>query len=98
MPAYVVGITKEVWDPAGFEVYRTRLADNVVRHHGRLVAVASGSHIERLDGEREAVTIVMLEFDDVEAAKAWYGAEDYQPLKKLRQRSARVEILLVNGF
>ena len=97
MPAYVVGITHSVSDPAGFEEYRTRLVDNVTRHNGRLVTVASGDQLERLDGEQEAITIVMLEFEDVESAKAWYEAEDYEPLKHLRQRSAQVEILLVNA-
>ena len=46
----------------------------------------------------EALFVDILEFPSVEAAKAWHGDPDYQPLIELRWTGSTAEALLVSGM
>lgn len=41
---------------------------------------------------------MLLEFPNMERAKSWYSSEDYRELKALRQRSAKANMVLVEGI
>jgi uncharacterized protein (DUF1330 family) len=41
---------------------------------------------------------VVLEFPTMERARAWWSSPEYAEAKALRQRSARTEMLLVEGL
>jgi len=41
---------------------------------------------------------VILEFPSVERAKAWWNSPEYQPLRAIRQRASRGDLLLVEGL
>jgi uncharacterized protein (DUF1330 family) len=38
-----------------------------------------------------------MEFPDVESARAWYEAPEYQPLKAIRHRAVRDNAVLIAG-
>jgi uncharacterized protein (DUF1330 family) len=39
----------------------------------------------------------MLEFEDLDAAKRWYGSDAYQEAKKLRDGAAHLRVVAVQG-
>jgi uncharacterized protein (DUF1330 family) len=41
---------------------------------------------------------LILEFPDLEAAKAWYASESYQQAKALREGAARLNMVAVEGI
>jgi uncharacterized protein (DUF1330 family) len=41
--------------------------------------------------------LVLVEFPSREAALAWFGSEEYRPLRELRLRAAEAVILLADG-
>ena len=41
--------------------------------------------------------VVVIEFPDMAAAKAWYGSAEYGPLVKLRQSASTGSLLLIEG-
>jgi uncharacterized protein (DUF1330 family) len=41
---------------------------------------------------------VVLEFESVEAARAWYESEAYQKAAKLRQAAADCNAVIISGF
>jgi uncharacterized protein (DUF1330 family) len=41
--------------------------------------------------------MVVVEFPSREAALAWFGCEEYRPLRELRLRAAEAVILLADG-
>lgn len=53
--------------------------------------------IETFEGE-PADGVVMLEFPDAEAAKAWYFSPEYQERAKLRQKAAPYRCIMVEGL
>lgn len=53
--------------------------------------------METVEGE-PADGVVILEFPDREAAKAWYYSEDYQARAKFRMQAAPYRAFIVDGF
>jgi uncharacterized protein (DUF1330 family) len=94
MAAYVIGDVK-VKNPDIYAEYRKQVPATVQKYGGRFV-VRGGAH-ERVEGTWDAQRIVVLEFPDLAAAKAWYHSEEYAPLIKLRQTASEGSIIIVEG-
>jgi uncharacterized protein (DUF1330 family) len=95
MPAYIIGDVRDVWDREAIEEYRRRNTDAVAHHGGRFIA--RGGEVALLEGEWDTRRIVVIEFPDMAAARAWYDSEEYAPLRELRQGASTTHIILVDG-
>jgi uncharacterized protein (DUF1330 family) len=89
--AYVI-VEIEVQDADAYEEYRPLAAASVARHGGRYVV--RGGTTETLEGEW-AGRIVVLEFDSLDAARAWYHSDDYQACLPIRLRTSRGRMIAV---
>ena len=94
MAAYVLA-QLDVHDPEGFERYRDKVAPLVAAFGGRYIV--RGGEITPLEGELSAPRLVVIEFDDREAAKRWYFSDDYQEILPLRLNSAKGNAVIVDG-
>jgi uncharacterized protein (DUF1330 family) len=94
MPAYVIAEVT-ITDPQGFERYRQMVPPTVAHHGGRFVV--RGGKTETLEGTWNPARLVVLEFDSVERARAWWASEEYREAKELRQRTARTNLVIVEG-
>ena len=94
MSAYVIGDI-EVTNPAVYEDYRKQVAATVQKYGGRFVV--RGGAVEVLEGDWRPGRVVVLEFPDLAAARAWYGSAEYGPLVKLRQSASTGSLLMVEG-
>jgi uncharacterized protein (DUF1330 family) len=94
MPAYVIAEV-EVADPALYEQYRREVPATLAAFGGRFVV--RGGAVEPLEGEWAPKRLVVLEFPDHAAAKAWWSSQAYAKPKALRQRSARTQLVIVDG-
>jgi uncharacterized protein (DUF1330 family) len=94
MAAYVIAEVS-VTDPEGYEQYKP-LAGASVAAHGGTYEVRGGA-IEPLEGEPVGGRIVVLRFDSLDAARAWYHSDDYQAALPLRQAAARSRVFIVEG-
>jgi len=95
MPAYVIADVREARDADALAEYRRGNTEAVARHGGRFIA--RGGEIELLEGEWDTRRIVVIEFPDMDAARAWYESGHYAPLKALRQSASDTNIILVEG-
>ncbi|WP_042609979.1 DUF1330 domain-containing protein [Pseudomonas fluorescens] len=50
-----------------------------------------------LEGEAPKRRRVVIEFASVEKAQAWYNSAQYTELRKVRQRSAKTDVYLIEG-
>ena len=94
MAAYVI-LEIDVTDPVGFEEYRN-LAGASLEKYGVKYVVRGGA-IEVLEGDWKPKRIVVLEFESMERAKERLNSEEYREPRKIRQRSARTNMILVDG-
>jgi uncharacterized protein (DUF1330 family) len=95
MPAYVIAET-DVTDPEQYEQYKAASPAAIAAGGGRFLV--RGGELAVLEGDWQPSRIVMLEFDDLAAAKRWYESEAYQEAKKLREGAARLRVIAVQGL
>jgi uncharacterized protein (DUF1330 family) len=95
MPAYVIASVTKAWDRDKLIEYRERNTAAVANHGGRFVA--RGGRHEVLEGDYAPVRVVIIEFPDLDAARAWYESDEYAPLRELRRSASETDIYVVEG-
>jgi uncharacterized protein (DUF1330 family) len=94
MPAYVI-VETDITDPERYAQYKAASPDAVAAGGGRFVV--RGGELAVLEGDWRPSRLVVLEFEDLAAAKRWYEAEVYQAVKKLREGAAHIRMVAVQG-
>src|SRR4051794_41890730 len=92
--AYVI-VDVEVTDPESYADYK-ELSSVAADKYGATWLVRGGA-VEVLEGDWEPHRLVVLEFEDQEAARRWYGSPGYTEARGIRQRSARASLGGVGG-
>ncbi len=98
MPAYVIASVRSVAPDSADALaeYRRGNTEAVARHGGRFLV--RGGPLEPLEGAgHPPLRMVVMEFPDQAAARAWYGSPDYVALRELRQSVSETDIVLVEG-
>ena len=94
MSAYVI-VEIDIVDPAGYEEYKTLAGATVEKYGGKYVV--RGGEAEVLEGDWQPKRIVVLQFDSMQRAKDWLHCEEYREPRKMRHRTARTNMILVEG-
>jgi uncharacterized protein (DUF1330 family) len=94
MPAYVVAEV-DVDDPEAYKLYADKAPGVTQPAGGRYLARAGET--ECLEGEPPRSRIVLIEFADMEKARAFYYGKAYQEIIPLRQAASRGRLFLVDG-
>lgn len=95
MSAYAIFCVKNVTDPAGLAEYK-RLAGPTMEKFGAVFRVVRGE-FEVLEGE-PLLSVVMLEFPSMAAAREWYRSPEYQAALKLRLAASSSQAVLCAGL
>jgi uncharacterized protein (DUF1330 family) len=95
MASYIIAEV-DVHDAAGFEEYRKLVPGTIAQYGGRYIV--RGGKSEVLEGDWTPKRIVILEFPDFERAREWWASQEYAEPKKMRQRTARTNLVLVEGY
>jgi uncharacterized protein (DUF1330 family) len=95
MPAYVI-VETDISDPEQYELYKAASPGAVAAGGGRFVV--RGGELAVLEGDWSPARLVILEFEDLDEAKAWYASEAYQDAKQLREGAARLRMVAVEGL
>ena len=96
MPKGYVIVTEAIHDPEGMAAYG-RAAAPTMGAGGASVLVVDRS-AEVLEGAWHGNQTVVLEFESVEAARAWYHSPAYQEAAKLRHAACDANAVIVAGF
>jgi uncharacterized protein (DUF1330 family) len=94
MAAYVI-VEIEVIDPVGYEEYKKLASDSVVKYGGKYIV--RGGKTEILEGDWKPKRIVILEFPSMDRAKEWLDCEEYREPRKMRHRTAKTHMLVIEG-
>ena len=95
MAAFIIADI-DVTDPEGFEAYRKLVAPTIANAGG--IYRVRGGAVEVLEGDYRPRRMVILEFDSMASAKAWYDSDAYAPVKALRLKTTRSNVVLVEGL
>src|SRR5262249_10208882 len=79
-------LSTRLLNPAKFEEYRTKVGPIIAKHGGRYITKPGSQVIlEKENAVWQPERVVIIEFPDMAALKAWYHSPEYQPLIALRQ-------------
>lgn len=95
MPAYAIFIRESVTDQAELDQYNAMVPASATGHSFTPLA-AYGAH-EAWEGDASQ-GVVILRFDDMDAARAWYQSPAYQAAKEHRLKGAVYRVLLTDGL
>ena len=94
MSAYVI-VEIDIVDPAGYEEYKKLAGATVEKYGGKYIV--RGGETKVLEGDWQPKRIVVLQFDSMQRAKDWLHCEEYREPRKMRHRTARTNMVLVEG-
>jgi len=95
MSAYVI-VEIDVTDPIGYEEYKRQAGATVAQHGGKYIV--RGGKTEVLEGDWNPKRIVILQFESMQRAKEWLNCEEYREPRKMRHRTAKTNMILVEGL
>ncbi|BBX41750.1 DUF1330 domain-containing protein [Mycobacterium simiae] len=90
---YVI-LTEAIKDPEGMKAYAQ--AAGSAMSGATILAVDTAPKV--IEGSWHGDQTVVLEFESVEAARAWYESEGYQQAAKLRRAAADCNAVILSGF
>ena len=96
MPKGYAIFTEKVTDQAGLNAYSRAAGPTVVSAGGTVLA--AGAPAEVIEGDWHGDRTVVLEFESVEAAQAWYNSAGYQAIVGQRHASAESNAVIIGGF
>lgn len=94
MNAFAVCHLRNVTMDQPIATYLERIDATLAPYHGRFLI--HGDPPEILEGAFDSV-MVMLQFPDTEAARAWYRSDAYQAILPLRTGNAECDTFLIQG-
>ena len=96
MTAYVIVDTK-IKNVDAYEEYK-KLARPIAEKYGGVYR-ARGGEMEVLESDLWSPTrIVIVEFPDMDSAKAFANSDEYAPVKVIRHENADCTLLIVDGI
>ena len=95
MSAYVI-VEIDITDPIGYEEYKKQAAATVHKYGGKYIV--RGGKTEVLEGDWHPNRLVVLQFESMQRAKKWLHCEEYREPRKMRHRTAKTKMVLVEGL
>ena len=95
MSAYLVVFLDAVTDPAELDEYR-KIGGPTLAAAGAKFVVRGGGNIQTLEGDAPK-QVMVVEFKDMAAARAWHDSPTYQQALQHRRKGAKVRAVFVEG-
>ena len=94
MTAYVI-VDINVTDPVRYEEYKKLATPTVEMYGGKYIA--RGGKTEVLEGDWSPSRLVILQFEDMEQAKAWLNSTEYSGPRSIRHATAISNMVVIDG-
>jgi uncharacterized protein (DUF1330 family) len=85
----------DVSDPEVYAAYRQAVSSNIAAAGGAYIV--RGGDVEVLEGDWRPNRMVVVRFNSADEARRWWNSPGYAELKAMRQRSAKTNMILVEG-
>ncbi|MEO8847356.1 MAG: DUF1330 domain-containing protein [Casimicrobiaceae bacterium] len=94
MAAYIIA-DSNVTDPSTYDRYRALVPAALAAYGGRFLA--RGGEVAVLEGEWSPKRVVIMQFDDLAAARAFYDSPEYRAARDVRKGAAHIDLIAVAG-
>ena len=93
-PGYVIAEI-DVTDPVTLQKYGAKTPETLAPFNGQYII--RGGKTTSLEGEPPKTYVVMIAFDSMEKAQAWYDSPAYDAIKPIRQSSTKSRLFIAEG-
>ncbi|MCA6119122.1 DUF1330 domain-containing protein [Bradyrhizobium sp. WSM 1738] len=93
-PAFYVA-DFELMDPEGIKPHREEFLSTLEPFGGRFIV--RGGTVAKLEGDAPKGRFIVIAFDNVDKAMAWYNSAAYSALRSYRQKSGRTDAFVIEG-
>lgn len=94
MAAYLIAEVR-ITDPERYKDYQAVTPGTIEKYGGRFVV--RGGNPQPVEGNWQPERVVVVEFDDMETAKAWYNSPEYQAVVGVRHEASEGRVIMVEG-
>ena len=94
MPAYII-VEVKIKNYKEYEEYKKLVPDTLKPYGGKFIV--RGGKTETLEGNWNPERIVVLQFENMEKAKAWWSSEEYGRVKNIRYKNAESKMIAAEG-
>jgi uncharacterized protein (DUF1330 family) len=95
MAAYLIAGINSISDQSTFDEYRGRVGATMEPYGAKFLAGAPAAHVE---GTWQPTVGMVIEFPSMDALQQWYNSDPYRELRRLRQRSADVDLIFLDSL
>ena len=89
-------ITEDIKDQDGMNAYSGKALPTILQNGGKLIIVERNAEV--LEGTWHGTQTLVVEFESVDAARAWYNSDAYQAVIGERHAAADSNAVIVGGF
>ncbi|EFV13681.1 DUF1330 domain-containing protein [Segniliparus rugosus] len=97
MPAYVISVTSAILDPEAAQRYSELARPAVLAHNGSYLVRTTEFEVEEARDPAPA-RIVVIEFPDRAAARAWYDSPEYAPARQIALRALHRQLWFADAL
>ena len=94
MSAYVIAQVN-VTNLEKYKGYQALTPNAIAKNGGKFLV--RGGPVITMEGDDDSRRVVVLEFDDVAAAKAFYDSPEYREARAARKNAADFQMIIVEG-
>ncbi|HZF78183.1 MAG TPA: DUF1330 domain-containing protein [Rubrivivax sp.] len=94
MPAYLIADV-DVTEPEGYAEYSLAIDATLAPYGARFLV--RGGQVDVLEGDWSPTRIIVIEFASAAQLGAWYRSAEYEPLIRLRLRTATARLIAAEG-
>lgn len=95
MAVYMI-VDIAVKDRSAYEQYKAEVPAFIRKHGGEYLV--RGGNFKVLEGDWRPSRLVLIRFPDKDSVEAFHSDPEYQPLKDLRHRVAKTDMVVVEGL
>jgi len=95
MSAFLI-VDTQIDNPDAYEIYK-QLARPIAEKYGGVYRARGGEMDIRETDLWTPTRIVIIEFPDMDSARAFVDSEEYAPVKPIRRENARCTLAIVEG-
>jgi uncharacterized protein (DUF1330 family) len=92
---YVI-VTEAIHDREGMDTYAKAAMPSIAEHGAKVLVF--DEDVQVLEGEWHGNRTLVLEFESVEQARAWYDSDAYTAARPLRQAASDSNVVIVSGL
>jgi uncharacterized protein (DUF1330 family) len=95
MPVYLIVEPKDIIDKEMYKEYARKVLKNVEKYGGRYLT--RNGEVFLIEGNWKPERLVIIEFESKVKFETWWNSKEYRDIAILRENSARVNAILVEG-